>query len=64
MEENLNNIEEEDEGPPPGFDSLALPSQHTTNDETDEDEGPPPGWPSNPQQQNQQLLLVSLMINY
>ncbi|XP_016559479.1 uncharacterized protein LOC107859099 isoform X2 [Capsicum annuum] len=59
MEEKLSKIEnqqeEEDEGPPPGFDSIALPSQHT-NVVDDDDEGPPPGWPSIPQQNNQQLL--------
>ncbi|XP_055803239.1 uncharacterized protein LOC129872318 isoform X2 [Solanum dulcamara] len=63
MEEKRSNIEnhqvdeEEDEGPPPGFDSLAVPSQNTNVviDE-DDDEGPPPGWPSIPQQNNQNLL--------
>ncbi|XP_060191361.1 uncharacterized protein LOC132621203 isoform X2 [Lycium barbarum] len=51
MEENKNmethQVDDEDEGPPPGFDSLTLPSQHTN-------EGPPPGWPH---QHNQQQLL-------
>ncbi|XP_015164143.1 uncharacterized protein [Solanum tuberosum] len=63
MEEKLSNIEnqqvddeEEDEGPPPGFDSLAVPSQNTNVviDE-DDDEGPPPGWSSIPQQHNLQV---------
>lgn len=71
MEEKLSNIEnhqvdeEEDEGPPPGFDSLAVPSQNTNVviDE-DDDEGPPPGWPSIPQQNNQNLLQVRLIIKH
>lgn len=72
MEEKLISIdnhkvdEEEDEGPPPGFDSLVVPSQNTNAlmDEDDDDEGPPPGWPSIPQQNNQKLLQVSLITKY
>ncbi|CAN4084057.1 unnamed protein product [Withania somnifera] len=64
MEEELNKIEnqqvdeDEDEGPPPGFDSLALPPQHTNFD--DADEGPPPGWSSISQQNNQQTPDVEM----